>query len=122
VGNYSLAPLATDAAQIDVSQIGDVGVSLTRFDYNFTSGICSIGPIEALIGAIVGDIAPRVRNGLIEYLRDPDGKISEKMGVDQLPSIIIIDKQGNIVGAPIGGLDPSGNLANQLAGRLDKIL
>jgi cytochrome c biogenesis protein CcmG, thiol:disulfide interchange protein DsbE len=58
----------------------------------------------------------------VTVLRDPDGNISKKMGVDQLPSIIIIDKQGNIVGAPIGGLDPSGNLANQLAGRLDKIL
>lgn len=58
----------------------------------------------------------------VTVLRDPDGGISKKMGVDQLPSIIIIDKQGNIVGTPIGGLDPSGNLANQLAGRLDKIL
>lgn len=58
----------------------------------------------------------------VTVLRDPDGAISKKMGVDQLPSIVIIDKQGNIVGDPIGGLDPNGNLAGQLASRLDKIL
>jgi len=58
----------------------------------------------------------------VTVLRDPDGSISRKMGVDQLPTIVIIDKQGNISGAPIGGLDPSGNLANQLADRLNQIL
>src|SRR5206468_3527261 len=46
----------------------------------------------------------------VTVLRDPDGAISKKMGIDQLPSIVILDKQGNIAGAPIGGLDPSGNL------------
>jgi hypothetical protein len=54
-------------------------------------------------------------------LRDPDGEISKKFGIDQLPSIIILDKQGN-ASAPIGGLDPNGNLANQLASHLDKVL
>lgn len=58
----------------------------------------------------------------VTVLRDPDGVVSKKMRVDQLPSIMILDKQGNIVGGPIGGLDPNGNLAGQLASRLDKIL
>jgi peroxiredoxin len=58
----------------------------------------------------------------VTVLRDPDGGVSKKMGVDQLPSIVILDKQGNMVGNPIGGLDPGGNLAGQLADRLDKIL
>ncbi len=58
----------------------------------------------------------------VTVLRDPDGVISKKFGVSQLPSTIIIDKQGNIVGEPIQGLDPNGNLAGQLALRLDKIL
>jgi len=63
------------------------------------------------------------RYGLkVTVLRDPDGLVSKKMGVDQLPSIIILDKQGNVFGEPIGGLDPGGNLAGQLADRLDKIL
>jgi len=58
----------------------------------------------------------------VTVLRDPDGVTSEKFGIDQLPSIVIIDKQGNTFGAPIGGLDPNGNLAGQLAKSLDKVL
>ncbi len=57
----------------------------------------------------------------VTVLRDPDGTVSKKLGVDQLPSIIIIDKQG-IPSEPIGGLDPNGNLATQLASRLDEVL
>jgi len=58
----------------------------------------------------------------VTVLRDPDGAISKKFGVDQLPSIVILDKQGNVSDGPIGGLDPTGNLASQLASRLDKLL
>jgi peroxiredoxin len=58
----------------------------------------------------------------VTVLRDPDGAISRKLGVDQLPSIIILDKEGNVSGEPIGGLDPNGNLAGQLASRLDRLL
>ena len=58
----------------------------------------------------------------VTVLRDPDGAVSKKFGVDQLPSIVILDKQGNMVDGPIGGLDPNGNLAAQLASRLDKLL
>ena len=58
----------------------------------------------------------------VTVLRDPDGAVSRKFGVDQLPSIVILDKNGNPVGEPIGGLDPQGNLAGQLASRLDKVL
>jgi peroxiredoxin len=58
----------------------------------------------------------------VTVLRDPDGAVSKKFGVDQLPTIVILDKEGNISGAPIGGLDPQGNLASQLASRLDKLL
>ena len=58
----------------------------------------------------------------VTVLRDHDGVISKKFGVDQLPSIVILDKEGNMDGAPIGGLDPGGNLAGQLASRLDKLI
>jgi peroxiredoxin len=58
----------------------------------------------------------------VTVLRDPDGMISKKFGVDQLPSIVILDKEGNLAAGPIGGLDPNGNLAGQLASRLDKLL
>jgi peroxiredoxin len=57
----------------------------------------------------------------VTVLRDPDGTTSKKFGVDQLPSIVIVDKAGNASEA-IGGLDPQGNLAGQLASRLDKVL
>ena len=62
------------------------------------------------------------RYGLkVTVLRDPDGATSKKFGIDQLPSMVIIDKQGN-PSEPIGGLDPQGNLANQLASRLNDVL
>jgi peroxiredoxin len=57
----------------------------------------------------------------VTVLRDPDGATSKKFGVDQLPSFVIIDKHG-VASEPIGGLDPNGNLASQLAERLDKVL
>jgi peroxiredoxin len=58
----------------------------------------------------------------VTVLRDPDGKLSKQLGVDQIPAIVILDKQGNVYGEPINGLDPEGNLSNQLAPLLDKIL
>lgn len=58
----------------------------------------------------------------VTVLRDPDGQVSKRLGVNELPSIVILDKQGNVSGAPIGGLDPNGNLSDQLAGRLKEIL
>jgi peroxiredoxin len=54
-------------------------------------------------------------------LRDPDGAVSKKLGVDQLPSVVIIDKQGNVADR-IGGMDPNADLAKQLAERLSKVL
>ena len=57
----------------------------------------------------------------VSILRDPDGALSRKMGVDQVPSIIILDKQGSVAGS-IGGMDPNANLTTQLSARLDKIL
>ncbi len=58
----------------------------------------------------------------VTVLRDPDGAVSKKFGVDQLPSIVILDKTGSTIGEPIGGLDPNGNLAGQLAKHLDRVL
>ena len=58
----------------------------------------------------------------VTVLRDPDGAVSKKFGVDQLPSIVILDKEGAVSGGPVSGLDPNGDLATQLASRLDKLL
>jgi peroxiredoxin len=54
-------------------------------------------------------------------LRNPDGTVAKKLGVDQLPSVVIIDKQGNVADK-IGGMDPNADLAKQLAERLNKLL
>jgi peroxiredoxin len=54
-------------------------------------------------------------------LRDPDGAVSKRLGVDQLPSVVIIDKQGSVADR-IGGMDPNADLAKQLAERLSKLL
>ena len=52
-------------------------------------------------------------------LKVTDGEIptarSLKHGMDQMTSIIIDDSRAKIVGEPIRGLDPTGNLAGQLA-------
>jgi peroxiredoxin len=59
----------------------------------------------------------------LSVLRDPDGAISKRLGVDQLPSTIIINKQGQ-VGATLSGLDssPNADFAKQLAASLSKVL
>ena len=57
----------------------------------------------------------------VAVLRDPDGAISKRLGVDQLPSVIIIDKRGQIAAA-MGGMDPGADLSKQLAERLNKVL
>lgn len=58
----------------------------------------------------------------INILRDPDGTVSKGLGIDQLPTIVIFDKQGNQAGAPIGGLDPDGNLTQRLKPRIEGLL
>jgi peroxiredoxin len=58
----------------------------------------------------------------VTVLRDPDGTISKKLGVDQLPAIIILDKEGNRFEEPITGLDPNGDLAGQLGSKLNRVL
>ena len=63
------------------------------------------------------------KNGLkVAVLRDPDGALLKKIGIDQMPAVVILDRQGNVSGAPLGGLDPNGNLADQLAPRLNRLL
>jgi peroxiredoxin len=57
----------------------------------------------------------------VTVLRDPEGKISRQFKVDQLPAFVILDKSGN-ASAPIGGLDPDGNLADQLSKPLELAL
>ncbi|MBD0372952.1 MAG: TlpA family protein disulfide reductase [Pyrinomonadaceae bacterium] len=58
----------------------------------------------------------------ITVLRDPDAAVVKQMGVDQLPAIIILDRTGRVFRSPIVGLDPEGNLSEQLAEPLNELL
>jgi peroxiredoxin len=67
------------------------------------------------------DLRALGRKYKITVLRDPDGVVSKRLGVDQLPSSVIINKQGQVV-STVGGLDPNADFAKQLAEKLDKVL
>jgi len=67
------------------------------------------------------DLRDLGRKYKITVLRDPDGAISKRLGVDQLPATVIINKQGQVA-ATVGGLDPNADFARQMAERLDKVL
>lgn len=58
----------------------------------------------------------------VTVLRDPDAAVVKQMGVDQLPAIIILDRTGRVYRSPITGLDPEGNLSDQLAAPLNELL
>ncbi|MBV9960437.1 MAG: TlpA family protein disulfide reductase [Acidobacteria bacterium] len=63
------------------------------------------------------------RNDLnLTMLRDVNGQVSKQFGVDQIPAFVVLDKQGQMVGTPIGGLDSKGNVIGQLAPTLEKVL
>ena len=65
------------------------------------------------------------KSGLkVPVLRDPDGALFKRTGADQLPAIVILDRGGEISGAPIAGFDPNPNrkLVDVLAARLNNLL
>ena len=65
------------------------------------------------------------KNGLkIAVLRDPDGTLFKQVGVpsNQLPAVVILDRQGNVSGTPMGGLDPKRNLLDVLSPKLNMML
>jgi hypothetical protein len=59
----------------------------------------------------------------VPVLRDPDGAVTLKLyNIDQLPSFVIIDKQGNQVGEPFGGIDPKSDVTIPISKAVDKLL
>ena len=67
------------------------------------------------------DLRALGRKYKLTVLRDSDGAVSKRLGVDQLPSTVIVNKQGQL-SATFGGLDPNADLAKLLAEKLDKVL
>ena len=65
------------------------------------------------------------KSGLkVAVLRDPDGVLFKRTGADQLPAIVILDRGGEISGAPIAGFDPNPNhkLVDVLSDRINKLV
>ena len=61
----------------------------------------------------------------VTILRDSDGAMTlKKFGVDQLPSFVILDKNGKTATEPYGGLnpDPKNDITVAISQAIDKIL
>jgi len=61
----------------------------------------------------------------VPILRDPDGSATlKKFNVEQVPSFVILDKNGTQVGEPIGGIDPTGkyDITAPISKLIDKLL
>ena len=58
----------------------------------------------------------------VPVLRDSDGAVTlKKFGVDQLPTFVILDKQGNAAGT-FGGIDPKFDITVPISKAVDKLL
>ena len=59
----------------------------------------------------------------VPVLRDSDGAATlKKFNVDQLPSFIVLDKQGNVSGSAFGGIDPKFDITIPISKAVDKLL
>jgi peroxiredoxin len=59
----------------------------------------------------------------VPVLRDPDGlSVLRKFKVEQVPSFVILDKAGALVGEPFGGIDPKFDLTVSISRAIDKLL
>ena len=59
---------------------------------------------------------------MVPVLRDSDGTMTlKKFEVDQLPSFVIIDKQGGVAGT-FGGIDPKFDVTVPISKAVDKLL
>ncbi len=70
VGSYAMRPLPTDRNVIDVNQNGDVAVTFASFNQEQLCG--GIGFVNFVLG-LNGSVEGSIRDGLVSYLRDPDG-------------------------------------------------
>jgi peroxiredoxin len=59
----------------------------------------------------------------IPILRDPDGAGTyKKCGIDQVPSFVILDKNGVQSGPAFGGIDPKYDITIRISKEIDKLL
>jgi len=56
-------------------------------------------------------------------LRDPDGAATlKKFNVQQVPSFVILDKNGKQAGQPFGGIDPKYDITVPISKAIDRLL
>ncbi|MGI8787069.1 MAG: peroxiredoxin family protein [Pyrinomonadaceae bacterium] len=59
----------------------------------------------------------------VTILRDSEGgTILKRYKIDQIPSFVILNKEGKIVGEPFSGLDPKSDISIPISQAIDKIL
>jgi hypothetical protein len=59
----------------------------------------------------------------VTALRDPDGAATlKKFGIDQLPSFVVLDKEGNRSGEPFAGIDPGSDITVAISRKVDSLL
>ncbi|MCA1624587.1 MAG: TlpA family protein disulfide reductase [Acidobacteria bacterium] len=59
----------------------------------------------------------------VPVLRDSDGAITlKKFGIDQLPSFVILGKDGKPAAEAYGGIDPKSDITVSIAQQVDKLL
>jgi thiol-disulfide isomerase/thioredoxin len=59
----------------------------------------------------------------VSLLRDSDGAATlKKFGIDQVPSFVILDKQGNRADEPFGGIDPKFDITVPISRVVDRLL
>lgn len=58
----------------------------------------------------------------VPLLRDPEGTTMKKFRVDQLPSFIVLDKNGVVNGEAFGGIDPKYDITIPISKRIDSLL
>ncbi len=56
-------------------------------------------------------------------LRDPDGAATmRKFKIEQVPSFVILDRNGAMVGEPFGGIDPGHDATIPISRAIDRVL
>lgn len=59
----------------------------------------------------------------VTILRDSEGAaILKRYKVDQVPSFVVLDKEGKAVGTPFSGLDPKSDISIPISQAIDKVL
>jgi hypothetical protein len=59
----------------------------------------------------------------VTVLRDPGGLLTlKRFSIDQIPSFVILDKNGAIVGEAFGGIDPKFDITVPISKKIDSLL